>query len=121
MPQPWAPSEVVLIKVEQEPKAQTCSLQGIPAVHDCGMHYLPFFSPALSTQLCRRALPTQYFCQENVRGDRRTLHRLTDAGPLVEFVIACGAEIDVLASVGKKEYNRRRLTPGKRVYLAVAP
>jgi len=50
-----------------------------------------------------------------------TIRGLTDTGPVVALVVVCGAELEVLASVGKREYNRRRLTPGDRVYLAVAP
>ena len=50
-----------------------------------------------------------------------TIRRLTDTGPPVELVVACGGELEVLASLGKKEYNQRRLMPGDRVYLAVAP
>jgi ABC-type Fe3+/spermidine/putrescine transport system ATPase subunit len=46
---------------------------------------------------------------------------LTDTGPLVQLAVACGAEFELLTSMGKREYNRRRLAPGDRVFLAVAP
>jgi ABC-type Fe3+/spermidine/putrescine transport system ATPase subunit len=50
-----------------------------------------------------------------------TIRGLTDTGPLVELIVACSADLEVLASMGKKEYNQRRLTPGDRVYLAIVP
>ena len=50
-----------------------------------------------------------------------TIHTATDMGPLVQLVVGCGEQFRVLASMGKKEYRHRRLVPGDRVYLAVAP
>lgn len=50
-----------------------------------------------------------------------TIRGLADTGPLVQLTIVCGAGLEMLVSMGKKEYNRRRLAPGDRVYLAVAP
>lgn len=50
-----------------------------------------------------------------------TIRGLTDAGPLVQLMVVCNADLEMLVSMGKREYNQRRLTPGDRVYLAVAP
>lgn len=50
-----------------------------------------------------------------------TIRSLTDTGPLVQLAVACGAEFEVLASLGKREYNHHRLAPGDHVYLAVVP
>jgi ABC-type Fe3+/spermidine/putrescine transport system ATPase subunit len=46
---------------------------------------------------------------------------LTDSGPLVQFTVDCGSDFSLLASMGKREYNQRRVLCGDRVHLAVAP
>jgi ABC-type Fe3+/spermidine/putrescine transport system ATPase subunit len=50
-----------------------------------------------------------------------TVRVLTDSGPLVRLVVDCGPGFELQASMGKGEYNQRRLLPGDRVYLAIAP
>jgi ABC-type Fe3+/spermidine/putrescine transport system ATPase subunit len=50
-----------------------------------------------------------------------TISKLTDSGPSVQLSIVCGNEFTLLASMGKREYNERRLLCGDRVYLVIAP
>lgn len=47
--------------------------------------------------------------------------KLTDSGPFVQLAIRCGPDFTLLASMGKREYNQRRLLCGDRVNLAIDP
>ncbi len=47
--------------------------------------------------------------------------QLTDSGPVVQLSIDCGADFTLLVSLGKREYNHRRLLCGDRVHLVIAP
>jgi len=49
------------------------------------------------------------------------VRHLVDTGPLVEVTVDCGAQMEFLVSLGRKEYNATPVNPGDRVHLAVAP
>jgi ABC-type Fe3+/spermidine/putrescine transport system ATPase subunit len=49
------------------------------------------------------------------------VRQLTDAGPVVRLTVACGAGMELLVTLGKREYNAYGLRPGDRVQLEVKP
>jgi len=50
-----------------------------------------------------------------------SVKEIVELGPVVKLRVACGAETELLASLGKREYNDRGVVVGDRVSLAVAP
>lgn len=50
-----------------------------------------------------------------------TIQRMADVGAVVQDTVACWPRTELLVSLGRKEYNSRRLNIGDRVNLAVAP
>lgn len=50
-----------------------------------------------------------------------SIREVLDLGPVVHVSVACGPEVELSVSLGKREFNRRRFAVGDRVRLAVAP
>lgn len=48
-----------------------------------------------------------------------TVRHVADLGPLVRVTAACGG-VELLVSTGHREFNRAKIAPGDRVFLAVA-
>ena len=46
---------------------------------------------------------------------------VVDLGPVVKVGLSCGPEVELLAILGKREYNNRRVASGQSVVVAVAP
>ncbi|NQT36406.1 MAG: ABC transporter ATP-binding protein [Planctomycetes bacterium] len=46
---------------------------------------------------------------------------VVDLGPLVRVTVSCGGDLDLLVSLGKREYNGRALRCGDRVHVSIAP
>jgi ABC-type Fe3+/spermidine/putrescine transport system ATPase subunit len=52
---------------------------------------------------------------------RGVVSHLSDSGPLVRAAVQCGGAMEVLVSLGRKEFDSDPVTPGDRVHLAVLP
>jgi ABC-type Fe3+/spermidine/putrescine transport system ATPase subunit len=52
---------------------------------------------------------------------RGAVSRLTDTGPLVQAAVACEGALEVLVSLGRKEFDSIAFEPGDPVHLAVSP
>ncbi len=50
-----------------------------------------------------------------------SVREVVDLGSLVKLNVACGAAVELLVSLGKREYNSSRIAAGDHVSLAVAP
>jgi len=48
------------------------------------------------------------------------VRHITDLGPLVRVAVACGPQLELTASLGKREFSGDDLTPGKPVRMSIA-
>ncbi len=49
------------------------------------------------------------------------IRHVVDCGPVVQVTVACGAQTELLVSLGKKEFHKQRVGVGDEVHLSVSP